>query len=174
MLIRSSALSFPLRPDGRGSLAVVTDVDAQVAESLIDLLEVRRGERVMMPDYGIDDFVFETIDAGFAKRFAYLVTEQIRRYEPRIVDVRVTGGTLDGDDFQNGLTSDIHRAALKITYLTATSLAPNTLIYPLWRLRDEYAIDYPIYAAPVAEVEMVDGLDFNFFDNSQHLATIGL
>ncbi len=58
MNLHGSVLSFPLRADRRGTLTTTNDRQRIVEESILSILETRQGERSMLPDYGIPDFVF--------------------------------------------------------------------------------------------------------------------
>ncbi len=124
MSLHGSCLSFPIRPDQRGAFAVVADKSAIIAESIRSILETRQGARVMIPDYGIPDFVFEVADAGFAARLAYFVEQQIGKYEPLVERVKVTGQS-----------SIDQQAAIRVQYVERGSNTPRNLIFPLWELR---------------------------------------
>ncbi len=71
MNINGSTISFPFRADVRGAVATTRVRDEQIAQAIADVLETRQGERVMLPDYGIPDYVFAVQDFGFAARLAY-------------------------------------------------------------------------------------------------------
>ena len=92
MSIQGSTLSHPIRPDSRGTLATVNKKSDIIRESIMAIIETRQGERVMLPDYGIPDFVFDVMDAGFTARLAYFVEQQILKYEPLVASARVMIG----------------------------------------------------------------------------------
>ena len=94
MSLQGSCLSHPFRPDVRGTLATISSREAIVAESIKSIIETRQGERVMVPDYGIPDFVFSVVDFGFAARVAYFVERAIRNYEPLVDQVKIKPGEL--------------------------------------------------------------------------------
>jgi phage baseplate assembly protein W len=133
MDIYGSALSFPIRPDRRGTLATTSDPVEIVTQAIMDIIQTRQGERVMLPDYGIPDFVFSVVDAGFATRFANAVEQQIKRYIPQVEDVRVEDGSEEGGSFVD--TPTLHGAAIKVTYTIRGHNVPQNLVYPVWRLR---------------------------------------
>ena len=90
----------------------------------------------MVPDYGIPDFVFAVVDAGFTARLGHFISEQVRRYEPLVDQIRVTLGMLDDSDgFIPGFVEDQQRAALHIVFTERGSNTPHNLVYPTWRLR---------------------------------------
>lgn len=58
-------LSFPFRVDPGGHVATVTQgSDEHTAELVAHLLLTRKGERVLVPDFGITDPVFRDLDAA--------------------------------------------------------------------------------------------------------------
>lgn len=126
MNLAGSAISFPFRVDQRGGIVTSDDRSTIVAEAIADVIETRRGERVMMPDYGIDDFVFAVQDATFAVRLADQLETQIRRYVPLVKSIVVKAAT-----------DEQHRAVADIRYVEVGSVnAPKNLVYPVWRLRE--------------------------------------
>lgn len=116
-------------------LATTAKRDEMVEQSIAAILETRQGERVMVPDYGIPDFVFAVMDAGFAARLAYFLDLQIRNYEPMVGTVRATAGALKDGDFVPGVFEDQQRAAVAIEFTARGSNTPRNLVYPVWRLR---------------------------------------
>jgi len=132
--IQGSWLSWPIQGDRTGSLAVTGDINRIVAESIRAILETRQGERVMLPDYGIPDFVFDVIDAGFAGRIAFFVQQQLINYEPLVENVTARAGLLVGDQFVTGFTTNTQIAAVSVTYTIRGQSGPNNLVFPLWEL----------------------------------------
>lgn len=123
MNIQGSTISFPFRPDHRGSLATIADKSTILAEAIADILETRQGERVMVPDYGIPDFVFSVQDFSFAARLAFHLEEQIVKYVPLVQSVRVKSST-DEDG----------RAIVELAYVEVGSInAPRNLVFPIWQ-----------------------------------------
>ena len=132
MSIHGSCLSHPFRADVRGTLATIATREAVVAESVLAIIETRQGERVMVPDYGIPDFVFSVVDFGFAARLAYFVERQILAYEPLVAKVKVVAGELTDEGFVEGLAQG--RVALSIQYWLRGSNTPRNLVFPVWQL----------------------------------------
>ena len=137
--LHGSCLSFPIRPDRRGTLATTANRQQIIEESIRSIIETRQGERVMVPDYGLPDFIFEVMDAGFAARVAYFVERQIKRYEPLVDRVKVRAGAVEGDRFADAVAADAQRAAIRVEYTERGSNVPRSLVYPIWRLRSEFA-----------------------------------
>lgn len=127
-----SCLSHPFRPDMRGTLATIDQREAIVAESIRAIVETRQGERVMVPDYGIPDFVFNVVDFAFGPRLAYFVERQILNYEPLVAKVKVAAGELTDEGFLEGLSNG--RVALSLTYWLRGSNVPRNLVFPVWQL----------------------------------------
>lgn len=124
MNFHGSCLQLPFRPDARGTLAVTAERDKIVEQSVRSIVSTRQGERVMVYDYGIPDFVFDVIDAGFAARLAYFIEQQVQRYEPLVerIKVRVEG-------------ADAQRANVSINFTVRGSNVPRNLVFPVWELK---------------------------------------
>jgi len=135
MTLQGSWLSHPFRADQRGMLATSADRAAMIEQSIRSILETRQGERVMVPDYGIPDFVFAVMGPGFVPRLGYFLEQQIRKYEPLIDRVRVRAGTAAADVFTPGFSLEQQTAAIQIEFTERGSNTPRNLVYPKWRLR---------------------------------------
>jgi len=123
MNIHGSTISFPFRADVRGSVVSTAQRGEQIAQAIADVLETRQGERVMMLDYGIPDFVFAVQDFGFAARLAYQLEQQILRYVPLVKSVAVQSST-DEDG----------RAVVVVNYFEVGEInAPKNLVFPVWQ-----------------------------------------
>jgi phage baseplate assembly protein W len=134
MLNQGSCLSFPIEADARGTFKTISDIREIVKQSIIAIIETRQGERVMVPDYGIPDFVFSVMDSGFAARLAYFVAQQIGRYEPLATRVSVVGGTQQGGTFIPNTMAAAQQACIQITYQIAGTAGQQNLVYPVWQL----------------------------------------
>lgn len=130
----NSTLSFPIKPDRRGTLATVSDGNEIITQAILDLVETRMGERKMLPSYGLPDFLFDALDDTFAFRLALYVEEQIRNYIFAIESVKVEAGTIIDGSFRSGELSQPHQAAIKILWSKRGQAIPQELIYPTWRL----------------------------------------
>lgn len=124
MNLAGSTISFPPRVDSRGTIVTTSMRGDIVAQAIADIIETRRGERVMLPDYGIDDFVFEVQNAAFAHRLAAHLEEQIIKYVPLVESLQVAGSA-----DENG------RATVEVRYVEVGQVnAPRNLVFPVWRL----------------------------------------
>ncbi|MBA3240857.1 MAG: GPW/gp25 family protein [Acidobacteria bacterium] len=117
-------------------MATVGDVQQIVEQSIISIIETRQGERVMLPDYGLPDFVFSVADIGFAGRIAYHLELQVKKYEPLVEKVKVVVGSLAQESFEAGISLDQHRVALRVEYKMKGMNSSRNLVFPIWRLRN--------------------------------------
>jgi phage baseplate assembly protein W len=131
MSLQGSCLSHPIRPDVRGTLATIDSREAIVAESMKAIVETWKGERVMVPDYGISNWIFSVVDFAFGPRVAYELQLQIKNYEPLVDQVMIRAGEMTDAGFVAGLATG--RAALNIDYTIRGSNVPRNLVFPLWQ-----------------------------------------
>lgn len=86
-------ISFPFRKGSTSFPQTATDVDL-IKQSLVQLILVAKGERVMRPDVGslAYRYVFEDNNDVLAELFRSEVTGVISKYEPRVAlqNVEVT------------------------------------------------------------------------------------
>lgn len=123
MNLQGSVVDFPFRVDARGTIVTTARRSEVIAQAISDILETRRGERVMLPDYGIDDFIFAVQDFSFAHRLAAHLEDQIRAYVPLVRSVRVTAAT-----------DESGRAIANVNYTEVGSVnAPRNLVFPVWK-----------------------------------------
>lgn len=123
MNIHGSTIKFPFQADRRGSTATTAIRQEILSQAIADIIETRQGERVMMPDYGIPDFVFAVQDFSFAPRLAFYLEEQILKYVPLVRSVSVKSAT-----DENG------RAVMQLQYVEVGAInAPRNLVFPVWQ-----------------------------------------
>jgi phage baseplate assembly protein W len=77
----------------------------------------------MLPEYGMRDYLFAPLNAGFAWRFAANLRQQVDDYIPdvELLDVSVEAG-------------DAGRVEVFVRYRLRGGM-PRDLVYPLWQLR---------------------------------------
>lgn len=77
--------SFPYNKSDSGGLAYTEDIE-RINQSLFILFETPKGSRLMMPEFGSDirKYRFDPLDKVLMERLRYTITEDIRRWEPRI------------------------------------------------------------------------------------------
>ncbi|MET9626433.1 GPW/gp25 family protein [Lentzea sp. NPDC006480] len=117
-------LSFPVRTDATGSVALV-DGDREIVESIRLILATAPGERPMRPEFGcaIHDLVFAPADSSTAGQIAYEVRLSLERWEPRI---DLTDVVIDFAEADSGtLLIDIH-------YTLRNTNDPRNLVFPFY------------------------------------------
>lgn len=127
-----NGLSFPLRTDARGQIALVTGSE-DIEQSIRIILSTRQGERVMRPTFGCraNELLFEPRSATTASLLQQYVQEALRMWEPRI---EVTSIRVDNDRANQGaLLAEIE--------------------YEIKATHDTRSIVYPFYIADEPEIE---------------------
>jgi Bacteriophage baseplate protein W len=119
-----SGISFPLRTDQRGLLALTSGVD-DIEEAIGLILGTAPGERPMRPEFGcaVHDLVFDTIDAEMVGRVDAAVRRALARWEPRI--------DVEGIEFDLGQT-DRGRLPITISYRVVATSRLYNLVYPFY------------------------------------------
>ena len=117
-------LSFPVRTDATGSVALV-DGDREVVESIRLILATAPGERPMRPEFGcaIHDLVFAPADSTTAGQIAYEVRQSLERWEPRI---DLTDVVVDFAEADNGTL------LIDIRYTLSNTNDPRNLVFPFY------------------------------------------
>jgi phage baseplate assembly protein W len=69
----------------KGGLLLALDFQA-VVSSIDNILRTRKGERVMLPEFGSDlgDILFENIDDTFAEHITDSIKQAIETWDPRV------------------------------------------------------------------------------------------
>lgn len=77
--------AFPFISSETGGLSYKEDIE-RINQSLFILFETPKGDRLMMPEFGSDlrKYRFDPLDKVLMERIRYTITEDIRRWEPRI------------------------------------------------------------------------------------------
>jgi phage baseplate assembly protein W len=132
--IHGSCLAFPIEPGPNGTLRTVHDPLEMAVQFLSDLVETRMLERVMLPEYGIQDRIFAVMGVGFAVQLAAELEEQVKNYLPLVRSIRVVAGELSGAAFIPGFTPDQHRAAISVSFTLQGSSTIHNLVFPTWQL----------------------------------------
>jgi phage baseplate assembly protein W len=130
--LHGSCIDFPFRVDPlTGGLATIGDKTTIIRHAIEDILETRKFERVMLPDYGMPDFVFDVVDAGFAARVAYHLKDQIEKYCPLVESVSARANV---DDAGRTIVSVSYRERGSSENPPALIFeAPRNLAFPVWR-----------------------------------------
>ncbi|WP_434441104.1 GPW/gp25 family protein [Lentzea sp. E54] len=117
-------LSFPVRTDATGSVALV-DGDREIVESIRLILATAPGERPMRPEFGcaIHDLVFAPADSTTAGQIAYEVRQSLERWEPRI---DLTDVVVDFAEAGHGTL------LIDIRYTLRNTNDPRNLVFPFY------------------------------------------
>lgn len=126
-----SGLSFPLRTDARGQVALVSGAD-DVEQSIRIILGTRPGERVMRPNFGCraQELLFEPRSAATASLMQEYIHQALRMWEPRI-EVRSVNVNFD-DANPSALLAEIEYS-IKATHDT------RSIVYPFY-IEDEQEV----------------------------------
>ncbi|MGB7923454.1 MAG: GPW/gp25 family protein [Pyrinomonadaceae bacterium] len=135
-MFNGSVLKSPLQADSRGTFATTAD-DAEIAaQAILAVCETRQGERVMLPDFGLPDFVFEVMDTGLAHRVAFWIEQQVLKYVPEVSKIKVTCEVMDN-----------HQLWVSIKFVVRGQNTPRNLTFPVWRLANREALEATLAAA---------------------------
>lgn len=79
-------VSYPVKSGEKGLFNVDTDIDL-IEGNIIQILGTRKGERVMLPEFGskVMDFIFEPLDYITCALIRFELITSIGRWEPRII-----------------------------------------------------------------------------------------
>ena len=79
-------ICYPVKAGDKGLFNVDTDIEL-IEGNIIQILGTRKGERVMLPEFGskIMDFIFEPLDYITCALIRFEVITSIRRWEPRVI-----------------------------------------------------------------------------------------
>lgn len=126
-----SGLSFPLRTDARGQVALVSGAD-DVEQSIRIILGTRPGERVMRPNFGCraQELLFEPRSAATASLMQEYIHQALRMWEPRI---EVRGVNVNFDDANPGALLAEIEYSIKATHDT------RSIVYPFY-IEDEQEV----------------------------------
>ena len=111
---------------GPGGVEVQTVSDVEdVEQSLMILLQTRRGERVMQDDFGCDlsEFLFGEISQGLIGRMRSVIADAILHHEPRI--------TLNGIELSEGGSVD-GLLLIRIDYTVRATNSRYNMVYPFY------------------------------------------
>lgn len=95
-----------------------------IAEAVRLILNTRRGERVMRPDFGcrLYDFAFESFSQSVRSEMIEEIKTALTIHEPRISDIEVAIGD----------TASEGRVVLDISYVVRATNNPYNLVFPFY------------------------------------------
>lgn len=121
---RGTGWRFPVHPDRDGAIALSSG-DDDIDESIRIILQTRKGERVMRPDFGcgIHDYTFTVVNATTRTLIETSVLEALRKWEPRIEVQDVTASPANLDE---------GRLDVSIDYRVRSTNTETNLVYPFY------------------------------------------
>ena len=114
--------SFPLNRSDTGGLAYTEDID-RINQSLFLIFETPKGSRLMMPEFGSDlrKYRFDPLDTVLMERLRYTITEDIKRWEPRIslvgIEFLADSAAIDNNILYISITYNIINTAVSTNYV---------------------------------------------------------
>ncbi len=124
MNLAGSTIMFPFQSSNRGTFGTVASKSDLIAQEIAEVLQTRKGSRVMMPDFGLSDSLFATANIGFELRLKIEIETQVKRYVPLVQAVQVTIGN-DGEG----------RVIADLRYTERGEFqSPKNLVYPIWQI----------------------------------------
>jgi phage baseplate assembly protein W len=124
-----TGIAFPLRVNGRGGLALVSD-DRDVREAIGLILATAPGERPMRPEFGcgLHEYVFDSIDARTLSRMEHAIRVALDRWEPRIEVQDVSF------DLAYMATGEVR---IEISYVLRATSDVRNLVFPFYMVPAE-------------------------------------
>lgn len=117
--------SFPLTVDAQTGRIMTVSQEEDIEQSIRIILSTRIGERIMQPEFGceIHKFIFASIQEDELAEIRRCVTEALRRWEPRVINVEVT---TDTSALSNG------KLILNLSYVVRSTNIPYNLVFPFY------------------------------------------
>ncbi len=119
-----NGLSFPLRTNARGEIALVSG-EEDIEQAIRIVLSTRPGERVMRPTFGCraHELLFEPFAASTVSLMQEYVLEALRMWEPRIEVTSVNVVTqMDG----------VGALLAEIEYYVKSTHDTRSIVYPFY------------------------------------------
>ena len=116
---------FPVQVDRTTGRIQTSSYEEDIKEAIGIIMMTRKGERMMMPEFGcgIQDYVFETIDASSLAGMEREILYALIRWEPRIIEpeVHIVQDEKDGN-----------RLNIHVSYVVRSTNNPYNLVYPYY------------------------------------------
>lgn len=116
--------SFPYNVSNSGGLEYISEID-KINQGLFILFETPIGARLMLPEFGssINKYRFDPIDSILLEKLRYAITEDIKKWEPRI--------SLTSIEFLADSTAiDNSTVYISITYKVISTNVSANYVYP--------------------------------------------
>ena len=116
---------FPVSVDRQTGSIRSASQEEDIAQSIRIILSTRKGERVMLPEFGCDlyKYVFSNMQTDEIAEIRRCVKEALRKWETRIIEVEVD---VDTSGIGNGML------ILDIQYRVRATNTPFNLVFPYY------------------------------------------
>lgn len=116
--------SFEVMPDPVTGRIRMCGGEDDIAQAIRLILNTRRGERVMRPDFGcrLCDFAFESFSQSVRSEMIDEIETALTLHEPRIRDIEVTIGDIAPEG----------HIILDISYVVRATNNPYNLVFPFY------------------------------------------
>ena len=116
--------SFEVMPDPVTGRIRMCGGEDDIAQAIRLILNTKRGERVMRPDFGcrLSDFAFESFSQSVRSEMTEEIKNALIMHEPRISDIEVTIDDLSHEG----------RIVLDISYVVRATNNPYNLVFPFY------------------------------------------
>lgn len=120
-----TGFKFPVQVDPNTGRMKTSSHEEDIKEAIGIILNTRRGERVMNPDFGcgVHEFAFGTADFTTLSLVRREVIDALIMWEPRIESVEVTV-----DDSQG----EVGQIIINISYIVRSTNNPYNLVFPYY------------------------------------------
>lgn len=116
--------SFDVMPDPATGRIRMCGGEDDIAQAVRLILNTKKGERVMRPDFGcrLSDFAFESFSQSVRSEMTEEIKNALIMHEPRISDIEVTIDDLSHEG----------RIVLDISYVVRATNNPYNLVFPFY------------------------------------------
>ena len=116
---------FPISVDKKTGRFEMSEYEEDIAEAIAIIIQTRRGERVMMADFGCDihNYIFGLTDYGTLSEMEKTVQQALIRWEPRIKNIKVKAKPIRD---ANG------RVDIEINYTVRSTNNAYNRVYPFY------------------------------------------
>lgn len=116
---------FPVQVDEATGYIKMSEYEEDIKEAIRVVLMTRKGERVMLPQFGcgIQEFAFDTMEPTVLLQMQMEIQNALIIWEPRITDIQVQ---VEVDPEREG------RLNIFISYVVRSTNSPYNLVYPYY------------------------------------------
>ena len=120
-----TGLKFPVGINKVTGRFKMSSDDEDIKESIYIILMTRKGERLLMPNFGsnINDFVFEVVNETNLTLMENSIKNSIQTYEKRIRNLNVE---ISQDSQDSG------RLIINISYIISNINMPGNIVFPFY------------------------------------------